>query len=326
MLTAAETDGSTTTVSGTVDTTPGRSIRVELFSSGACDASGHGQGEVLLGATTVTAGAGATSFSASVAGTTAGRQITATATDLTENETSEFSACRSAAQAPAPPPAGTSTPPGTPAAAPADQPTAPSLTPPPAITPKFPAKIRVLRNGVDDGVLDMLVEITARAETAGAVLAIAYESSGRTTKFTVPITGTQIKVRKRLPSTQPKDTGITTVTYAGNTLVDPDEVRLRAADGKSQLVRTSSTISAGRLRVDGTVTSRARGVVRIRMSHARADGSTALLDYRATIKSGRWALDQLLPAEAAKGGQLSIQFTGYEPAGLRGEQTAKQVP
>ena len=196
-------------------------------------------------------------------------------------------------------------------------------SPPP---PKYPAKIRVLRNGIDDGVLDMLIEITARAETSGADLDIAYESSGRTTRFSVPITGTQIKVRKKLPSTQPKDTGITTVTYAGNSIVDPDEVRLRAADGKSKLVRTSSTISAGRLRVEGTVTSSARGVVRVRMSYTKPDNSTGLLDYRATIRSGKWSLNQALPAEAAAGGQLSIQFTGYEAANLRGEQTAKQVP
>jgi hypothetical protein len=158
------------------------------------------------------------------------------------------------------------------------------------------------------------------------VLSIDYESSGRHTKFTVPITGTQVKVRKKLPSSQPKDTGITTVTYAGNSIVDPDEARLRAADGKSLLKRTSSSLTNGRLSVAGTVTSSARGVVRIRVSYAKLDGSTGFLDWNARISGGKWSLAQTLTGDAAKGGQLSIQFTGYEPRNLRGEQTAKAVP
>ena len=82
-----------------VDSTPGASLRVELFSSAACGSSGTGQGEAFLGATTVTAGAGATSFAATVGPTQAGRAITATATDLTTGDTSEFSSCVFAAAA-----------------------------------------------------------------------------------------------------------------------------------------------------------------------------------------------------------------------------------
>jgi titin len=318
VLTSAQTDGATTAVAGTIDTTSGRSVRVEVFSNGACDESGFGQGEVPLGSTTVTTGSGATGFTASVAGTAVGRAVTATATDLTTNETSELSACVTATQ---PPPAA----PAPPAAAP------PLVTTPPVAVlpvpvPKFPAKLRVLRNGVDDGTLDMLVEITSRAVTSGAVLSIDYESSGRHTRFTVPVTGTQVKVRKRLPKSQPKDTGITTVSYAGNSVVDPDEARLRAADGKSRLARSSSSLVNGRLSVAGTVTSRARGVVRIRMSYAKADGSTGFEDWNARISGGKWSLAQTLTGDAAKGGQLSIQFTGYEARNLRGEQTAKAVP
>ena len=333
VLTSAHTEGGVTTVAGTIDTTPGRSIRVELFSGAACHPSGFGEAEQVLGTTTVTAGAGPTAFSTPVTTTAAGRVITATATDLTTKETSELSACRTVT-APAGPVVDpgqetatdttTTTTTGTPTTAqPTPSPVAVVPIAPPA--PKFPAKIRVLRNGVDDGVLDMLVEITARAVTPGAVLSIDYESSGKRTKFTVPITGTQIKVRRKLPSTQPKDTGITTVTYAGNAAVSPDSARLRAADGKSLLVRKVTSIANGRLAVEGTVVSTARGVVRVRLGYNKPDGSTAFLSWNAPIKGGTWKLAQALPAEAAGGGQLSIEFTGYEARGLRGEQTAKEV-
>ena len=75
----------------------------------------------------------------------------------------------------------------------------------------------------------------------------------------------------------------------------------------------------------GTISSRARGVVRVRLSYAAA-GATRSLDFRAKITGGKWSLNESLPAAAAAaGGQLSIQFTGYEPLRIRGEQIAKAV-
>lgn len=327
LLTSARSDAAATLVAGTVEATPGAPVRVEFFSSDTCNASA----EVFLGAVTVTAGSGPTAFSASVASTAVGRIVTATATDT---ETSELSACRTVEAVTAPVDTTTSTTTTTTTATttggggPAPAPPPPVVAPPvPSVppVPRFPAKIRVLRNGVDDGVLDMLIEITSRAVIPGAVLSIDYESSGRHTRFTVPVTSTQVKVRRTLPSSQPKDTGITTVTYAGNSVVGPDDVRLRAADGRSRLVRTVSSLASGRLRVEGTVASSARGVVRIRLGHDRPDGSTAFLSWNAPVDDGAWALSQTLPAGVVAG-QLSIQFTGYEEANLRGEQTAKAVP
>ncbi len=205
----------------------------------------------------------------------------------------------------------------------------PPATPPPA-TPagpsdRAPAKIQVLRAGVSGGRLDVLASITARA--TGSVR-VSYRSAGAATSFDAAIAGGQIRFRKALPRAQrSKPTGIFTLTFAGTSAVQPDSVSLRAARGKARLVRTSSRIDAsGRLRVAGTISPRARGVVRIRLGYPGAGRDLTVLDYRAKIAGGRWSLVQQLPAAAAKaGGQLSIQFTGYEPLRIRGEQIAKEV-
>lgn len=81
-------------VEGALDGTPASSFRIEFFSNGSCDASGHGEGRRYLGFTdAVTDGSGTASFSASLtAPVPAGEMVTATATSTTSC-TSEFSAC-----------------------------------------------------------------------------------------------------------------------------------------------------------------------------------------------------------------------------------------
>jgi hypothetical protein len=88
----------------------------------------------------------------------------------------------------------------------------------------------------------------------------------------------------------------------------------------------SSRIDAsGKLRVAGTISPRAHGVVRVRLGYV-SGADTAFLYYRARIARGRWSLVEQLPAPAARaGGQLSIQFTGYGPLRIRGEQIAKDL-
>ena len=89
-----------TTVHGRLNSTPGRQLRIEFFSNTACDA-GSGEGETYLGFvdTATTDGNGNVSFVAIFAPVPAGRFITATATDLTTVDTSEFSACLAPGQA-----------------------------------------------------------------------------------------------------------------------------------------------------------------------------------------------------------------------------------
>ncbi len=97
LLTAAFTNGGTTSVGGTLTSTPNTTFRIEFFSNAACDASGSGEGQTLVGSTNViTNAAGTVNFTASV---TASSILTATATGPSGN-TSEFSACRTATVAP----------------------------------------------------------------------------------------------------------------------------------------------------------------------------------------------------------------------------------
>ena len=104
ILTGVHAVPSGTSVQGTIDHPAGRQLRIELFASAVCDPSGHGEGQTPLGAITLSAPGGPAAFSALVAAPPAGQQnITATATDLTINRTSEFSRC--ALPSATPPPA-----------------------------------------------------------------------------------------------------------------------------------------------------------------------------------------------------------------------------
>jgi hypothetical protein len=92
VLTSAITDGSSTTVTGTMTATANTTFRIEFFSNPA----GMSQGDTYLGyATVVTNGSGIASFSFSTgAALAAGLNITGTATDSGGN-TSEFSVAAS---------------------------------------------------------------------------------------------------------------------------------------------------------------------------------------------------------------------------------------
>ena len=97
---SAESDGATTTVSGTLASTPATAFALDFLASAACDGSGHGEGGTHLGSTTITTdGAGQASFSTELPAIAAGSPVTATATGPA-GDTSEFSACTAAGAAP----------------------------------------------------------------------------------------------------------------------------------------------------------------------------------------------------------------------------------
>src|SRR5262249_30896837 len=83
-ITAVIPGASSALVQGTLRLpgSPGMALRIELFSSPACDAGGFGEGQTLIGTTTAkTDGAGNASFSANTASVRPGQSVTATATN-----------------------------------------------------------------------------------------------------------------------------------------------------------------------------------------------------------------------------------------------------
>jgi FIMAH domain-containing protein len=94
VLTSAVTASGSTVIEGTLDSKPNSSFLIQFFSNAACDPSGFGEGQSLIGSITVTTGAGCiTSFLATFPSTSVvGGFVTATATEQGIN-TSEFSQC-----------------------------------------------------------------------------------------------------------------------------------------------------------------------------------------------------------------------------------------
>ncbi|HEU0252191.1 MAG TPA: HYR domain-containing protein, partial [Pyrinomonadaceae bacterium] len=93
VLTKAETDGSTTTIEGTLNSNASQIFEIELFTNDVADPSGFGEGQTYLDVVTIaTDGSCNGSFSIVLpVAIASGKFITATATNSTGN-TSEFSA------------------------------------------------------------------------------------------------------------------------------------------------------------------------------------------------------------------------------------------
>ena len=107
VITSAVSSGGSTTITGTLNSTPNTTFVIELFVNLAPDPSGFGEGQRLIAAPTITTdAAGNATFTVTVAENLLGQFITATATDVVRANTSEFSAARAviAAQPPPPPP------------------------------------------------------------------------------------------------------------------------------------------------------------------------------------------------------------------------------
>ena len=96
LLTSVAANAGSTTIQGTLNSTPSTVFKVDFYSNSACNATGNGEGALFFDTTNVTtdaSGNAAINFTSSQA-LAAGRVLTATATDPVGN-TSEFSACDS---------------------------------------------------------------------------------------------------------------------------------------------------------------------------------------------------------------------------------------
>jgi glucose/arabinose dehydrogenase len=218
--------------------------------------------------------------------------------------------------------------------------TPPALVPPPAFAPIFgldpvlyPTKMQVERAQVQhrERRLDVLAPITGRA--SGEVEVEFFAAQRRFTfREDVDSDDRRIKFRRAIPVEQARlGTGIMTINYPGDEDTRPQEVRLRAASQKADLELERPVIADGRLKAQGTISDRARGVVRLQLQYV-VGGQTDTLQLRGQIDDGEWEIDEALTPEALAGiaqrtGSVHTYtlFTGYFPRRIRGEMQSYQV-
>jgi uncharacterized delta-60 repeat protein len=226
--------------------------------------------------------------------------------------------------------------------APGDPPPPPPPPPPPSSDPcgvegaagyLYPAKLRVSRARVlrSDRRLDVYAPITSRAD---GPVKVTYQGDRRTKTFAAEVTAgdaalDRIRFKEPITAGQARlGTGIVTLNYQGDQDTRPEEVRLRAASQDAELAVEEISLLDGRLSARGSVTSRAKGIVRFSYSYLDAAGQPQIYPARATIQDdGDWKLeDDPVPPQLARcGGYLSILFTGYFERRIRGEMLAYQL-
>lgn len=234
--------------------------------------------------------------------------------------------------APTPPPAGGLAP-GGPAAttqAPAASTSPPAVAKPAASAALFPAqlKVRSAAVGLRAGRRSLRVDATISPLANGRLVALTYRSSGVTTRRTITVTSGRIRAAVRLPATQPLTTGVVTLSLSPAAGLRAQQVTVRAADRPAALKTTEARILNKKLRVSGTISPLATGVVLIRMDFSDREGNPLSVTARARIFNGRWKTLQGLEPDARDGGVVTILYPGLarSPLGpIRGEQDARAI-
>ena len=95
VITSVTSAGGNTNIQGTFNSTPSTQFALEFFANTVCDASGNGEGRTLIGSANVTTDASGNAVVNQTFGVplAEGTWVTATATNTTTGNTSEFSAC-----------------------------------------------------------------------------------------------------------------------------------------------------------------------------------------------------------------------------------------
>lgn len=212
----------------------------------------------------------------------------------------------------------------------------PPPPPPPAVCDDIAAKLSIARATFSRAArtISIFAPITRLASgTAPSTL----RAAGVTRSFNLPIDSTNGWIRSNVNITAAQarlGTGILTINYPGDADTRPQTVRLRAANTPAQLTSSRPVITpTGFLQASGTVSSRARGVVRVRVQYVnRAVGEIVTIQRLAPISNGRWRLNtQLAPAILAiiatrcAAVHSYVLFTGYMPQRMRGEMRSFQV-
>jgi hypothetical protein len=178
---------------------------------------------------------------------------------------------------------------------------------------------------------DLLAPISKRASGAAGV---TLHAGGLRTRFPVRVDSRrgQIRLRERVSAAQARaGTGIVTIAYNGDADTQPSAVRLRAAPGKARLRAERPVLANRRLRTQGTISARARGVVRVQLVFTTS-GQRVVREFSAPIRNGAWKLDTALPSGqlaqiAERNGTVHAYtlFTGFRPARIGGEMRSAQV-
>ncbi|MGI8731092.1 MAG: hypothetical protein ACR2LK_14105 [Solirubrobacteraceae bacterium] len=178
----------------------------------------------------------------------------------------------------------------------------------------------------------VLAPITSRA--AGGLRG-RFQAAGRTTAFDARIDSARRRARfsQKVSAAQARlGTGILTLAYGGDADTQPQTVRLRAASRKARLNAGRPRIAGARVRAAGTISKRARGVVRLQVLYEPPTGATRTLSFKARIKNGRFSFDERLPDDVLLGmaqrrGVVHsyVLYTGYLQARMRGEMQSYQI-
>ena len=209
----------------------------------------------------------------------------------------------------------------------------PPPIPAPTCQAKFTSKMSIARASTIGGSIDVLAPITSRA--SGRV-GVDYHAAGRHTRFTAAINSTDGRIRfaRPLPRAQALlGTGILTINYAGDADTRPQSVRLRGARNRAALRLERPRIVGNRIQASGSVTSQARGVVRLQLEYQTIACNVQILRFRGRIgNDGSWEIDEALTPQqqveiATRIGTVHSYtlFTGYFPRRIRGEMRAFQV-
>jgi hypothetical protein len=188
------------------------------------------------------------------------------------------------------------------------------------------ADLVVQRAALGGGRLDVRATID---DGATGPVAISLRTGATTTRWRATIAGGRIRLTKALRGVHRRArSGVVRIAYAGTARVAAEAISLRAEPRAARLKLASAKID-GRLglRAHGTISSRARGSLRVRFVPT-AGGAVNEVSYTARIGRGRWSLPRyagLTRAVAARGGELTIQYAGDAARHVGGAQVTMHL-